>query len=71
MLYKGTWLDGKKHGRGSQVWPDGSRYDGSWENGIRSGNGRMIEVVEITQQWTVGGRIYEGYWKDDLYNGQG
>jgi len=31
-VYTGERLNGKKHGRGTQVWPDSSRYEGMWEN---------------------------------------
>ena len=28
-IYKGQWTqDGKRHGRGVQFWPDGSKYEG-------------------------------------------
>ena len=32
-IYKGEWIDGKKHGYGVENRPDGSvRHDGQWEN---------------------------------------
>lgn len=31
-VYTGERQNGKKHGRGVQVWPDSSRYEGMWEN---------------------------------------
>jgi hypothetical protein len=31
-VYTGERVNGKKHGRGVQVWPDSSRYEGMWEN---------------------------------------
>lgn len=36
-VYTGQRLLGKKHGQGQQVWPDGSRYDGMWENDQANG----------------------------------
>jgi hypothetical protein len=31
-VFAGERRNGKKHGHGVQVWPDGSRYEGMWEN---------------------------------------
>ena len=31
-VYNGERKNGKKHGHGVQTWPDGSRYEGMWEN---------------------------------------
>ena len=28
--YEGSFLNGKKHGRGSYLWPNGESYDGEW-----------------------------------------
>jgi hypothetical protein len=36
--------------------PDGSEYEGEWDNGKRLGRGMLIGRD---------GSIYEGYWKDD------
>ena len=30
--YEGHWAGKEKHGRGTMIWPDGSRYDGYWRN---------------------------------------
>ena len=29
-VYSGQWLNGIRDGYGSQMWPDGSRYEGCW-----------------------------------------
>ena len=30
-IYKGQWSkEGMRHGRGIQIWPDGSKYEGYW-----------------------------------------
>ena len=31
-VYKGQWLGNKRWGYGVAVWPDGSKYEGTWEN---------------------------------------
>lgn len=35
-VYQGEWLvsENQKDRRGVQIWPDGSRYDGFWKNGV-------------------------------------
>ncbi|MGE3647952.1 MAG: hypothetical protein AB7G10_06425, partial [Reyranellaceae bacterium] len=35
--YDGAWVDGKRHGRGLQIWPNGERYEGEWRNDKRDG----------------------------------
>ena len=38
-VYRGTWKDGKQHGRGVFVWEDGRIYTGDFKDGRRDGNG--------------------------------
>jgi hypothetical protein len=33
MLYEGEWLNDKQHGKGKEVWPDGTVYEGNFEDG--------------------------------------
>ncbi|EGR30444.1 IQ calmodulin-binding motif family protein, putative [Ichthyophthirius multifiliis] len=61
-VYKGQWLNGKRHGRGIQFWQDGSVYQGEWENDKANGNGRLIHAD---------GDYYEGQWIDDKAQGKG
>ena len=49
------------HGSGSMTLADGSRYDGQFENGVRSGQGLFQSAA---------GR-YEGVWADDVPQGNG
>lgn len=35
--YTGQWLDGQRDGMGTQLWPDGSRYEGQWRNDKANG----------------------------------
>ena len=43
-LYYGHWRSdlNQRHGFGMQIWPDGSKYVGYWENDLASGTGRLI-----------------------------
>jgi hypothetical protein len=54
--------DGLRHGMGTMVWKDGSRYDGYWMNDMANGYGRMIMAK---------GDVYSGNWVNNRANGQG
>lgn len=38
-IYKGDFMNGKKHGQGIYKFNNGLRYEGEYRNGVRSGNG--------------------------------
>lgn len=76
-VYRGEWyfifikiefnviyqrVGNKRHGRGVQVWPDGSIYEGYWRNNQANILGRLIHAD---------GDIYEGEWVNDKANGYG
>ena len=63
-VYLGEWLVGKniREGRGIQVWPDGSLYEGYWQNNQANGTGRLLHKD---------GDVYQGEWKDDKAHGFG
>lgn len=29
-VYIGEWKNGLRDGKGTQIWPDGSKYEGDW-----------------------------------------
>ena len=61
--YEGQWdKQGRKDGRGVQVWVDGSLYEGYWKNDKANGRGRLIHAD---------GDVYNGEWKDDKAHGYG
>ena len=49
-------------GRGSAIYPNGQRYEGSFSNGRREGRG----TIHFTN-----GAVYEGRFRDDAIDGQG
>ena len=62
-LYKGEWSkEGLRHGKGKQIWDDGSVYEGSWINDHVEGWGRLVHAD---------GDVYEGEWSNDMANGVG
>lgn len=54
--YLGEFAEGRRHGRGEAVYPDGTRYDGEWERGQRHGRGILKRQD---------GTTYDGEWKDN------
>ena len=51
-----------RHGRGIQIWIDGTKYIGYWLNDKANIKGKLIHS---------NGDIYEGDWKDDKVEGYG
>ncbi|OMJ65703.1 hypothetical protein SteCoe_37759 [Stentor coeruleus] len=62
-IYAGEWnKNNQRHGKGKQVWSDGSMYEGYWINDKACGRGRLIHA---------NGDVYEGEWKNDKAHGKG
>lgn len=64
VKYTGQWrVDiGVRHGKGTLIWPDGTRYDGYFVNGQQEGLGRIIHSD---------GDVYQGNWANSMSNGKG
>ncbi|MBF0144423.1 MAG: hypothetical protein HQL59_13330, partial [Magnetococcales bacterium] len=60
--YEGEIVDGKRHGRGVQVWPDGARYEGDFVADSRTGSGEF--------RWPSGA-VYRGEFRDGRRHGRG
>ena len=43
MSYKGEWRVDLPHGQGEGVYPNQSRYKGTWEYGVKTGLGTFVE----------------------------
>lgn len=62
-VYKGEWTDSnQKHGRASELYPDGTQFTGYYRENKRWGVGRLVQV---------NGNCYEGEFKDGSANGFG
>ena len=61
-VYTGEVLNGKRHGKGIQIWDDGAKYEGNWENDKSNGYGTFYHTD---------GDVYQGYWKNNRANGKG
>ena len=51
-----------RQGKGRQIWPDGSMYEGWWKDNKANGKGRLIHAD---------GDVYDGMWLDDKAHGYG
>ena len=54
--------DGLRHGQGTQMWANGTKYIGHWYNDKANGQGRLIHSD---------GDSYEGEWFNDMAHGFG
>ena len=52
----------QRHGRGIQIWVDGSKFEGYWKNDKANIKGKLTHAD---------GDIYEGEWYDDKAHGYG
>jgi len=59
--YTGAQQRGDRHGKGVQVWPSGSSYEGEWRHDLMHGKGKFSSQDGA----------YEGSWVDDKRSGQG
>ena len=78
----GTYI---KHGKGTQTWQDGAKYNGDWRSGMAEGEGVFyhangdVYTGEFYQDRANGfgvyvhsnGQKYEGFWKNDMQDGPG
>ena len=76
------WL---KHGFGTQLWPDLTKYVGDWRDDFATGRGTFyykngdIYIGEFLKDKANGygafihenGNRYEGFWRDDVQEGEG
>ena len=54
--------DGKKAGEGQNTYMNGDRYDGTWKNDVREGNGTL---------YMASGDKFKGAWANDAMHGAG
>ena len=59
--YEGQWVQTKKHGQGTETWPNGYIYKGEFKNSEWSGQGILT---------FPDGSTYEGQWNKCFMNGE-
>ena len=64
MVYWGQWNrdTGHREGQGTQIWKDGSKFTGEWDQDQVGGKGRLIHQD---------GDVYEGTWLNNKAHGRG
>lgn len=67
--YHGEWKGDSKTGYGIQTFPNHDKYEGQWENGVRSGEG--VLWIRVGKAATKLRKLYVGGWKDDKRHGKG
>lgn len=65
--YRGDFREGKKHGKGVKVMPNGDRYAGDFSDDYRHGQG--VYVWGDKTRWA--GDRYQGEYRRDLRHGWG
>ena len=60
--YEGTFLNGKKEGKGIILYKNGLKYEGEIKNNLHNGFGRLIKSEK---------EVFIGEWKDGKMNGKG
>ena len=62
-FYLGEKFENIKNGRGFFTYPDGTKFDGEFEDDIISGYGKLFDKDNKL--------IYDGEWKNSMYHGNG
>lgn len=60
--YTGQWAGSRRHGRGSQSWPDGATFCGEWRDSAAHGLGKFVHADSD---------VYIGEWKANAAQGRG
>ena len=61
LLLSGDYVKNKKQGQGEFIYPDGSKYEGNWQDDLRNGHGKYTYV---------NGDVYDGEWNNHVRHGQ-
>jgi hypothetical protein len=83
-IYRGTWLNDKKHGQGVYIYAEtNEKYEGEWLNGARHGRGTFTYIGGVYEGGFVNnnkegwgkfsyfsGAYLEGQWKADRVEGE-
>ncbi len=65
--YEGEWLNNKRHGVGTVIWPDGNKYVGEQKNGQLHGFGTYFSLAENKFK----GDKYTGEYQNGKRHGKG
>ena len=65
----GLWKQDLQHGQCTMVYPNGSRYEGEWVNGLKFGQGKL-KIISTNKAGRHEEQTYVGEFKDDLFDGK-
>lgn len=63
FVYEGNWVNDKPNGEGVELYPDGSRYEGHFVDGVKNDD-------NAAYRW-ANGKVYTGPFKNGYMEGQG
>lgn len=63
-FYRGEFVKGLPHGKGTYLWKNGATYSGEWEKGLRHGHGVYIYKREEKDSTLA------GLWREDKFIGK-
>jgi hypothetical protein len=71
--YEGEFMDGKRHGKGTQFYKDGSKYEGNWSKNLWHGLGTWSWTGDLanTQAKMPQSIVYVGSFIEGKRHGQG
>ena len=69
VKYTGAWVEGKQHGRGTAIWPDGKAFVGYFKKGLYHGRGKLSSHTLENDGKRL--EVYEGQFEEGLYHGFG
>ena len=69
-IYAGSWVDGKKEGRGKLRDAKGNEFMGDFKAGKMHGQGRYVYALSRDGVYAASGQtMFEGRWKEDVRHG--
>ena len=68
--YTGAWVEGKQHGRGTIIWPDGKAFVGYFRKGLYHGRGKL-SCPHTSENDGKLLEVYEGQFEEGMYHGYG
>jgi hypothetical protein len=70
-VYTGQFVNSRPHGKGQEVWQDGSEFTGTYINGLKE-NGRFTwRTVSDYANFEPIPESYTGQFKQNLFHGHG
>jgi hypothetical protein len=66
-IYEGDWIEDRQEGYGVESWPDGTKYEGCFVDGLKHGRGKLQMWVPKAREFS----LYDGDFYRNMLQGQG